>query len=187
MNKFFMGTVIAIIVSFFIFSGSVSADEYEPDQDEILTEETSEFIITDVPEVASELPETISTPDENYLLKIYSMNNLLRSELDQAADAQSFDLVYPDDFDSNVIAAYDLILTNTINPVVFRDTFVDLVLSYLGLIPDHPLYDYFRNTLLKYYDDVTGLTQQQEQSTALTLGICILGSVSLFGIVKWVI
>lgn len=188
-NKCVSGIIIAIIISVFVFHGTVEADEAVTTlpEEEYIEQLIEDSEVTDL-SVTSELPVTITTTEYipfNFILD--SAVNDLHSVLDQAAIDNNYQLVYPEIFDVDSSAALSYLLnTDTSNPVLYRDAFITLILSYLDITQDNPLYDVFYQVLEVYYNDLTGITQATDTSAALTLAVCMLGSISLLGFIKWV-
>lgn len=192
MNKCFWSTIIAsIIVAFFVSACPVHADEYDEYSDYVSDPVQEELIQEPVPEVISELPVTIATPDittpVTYNFTVVSAVNDLRSVLVTAAADHDTEITFPDSFDIDVSDYFDIIFSQNCDREYFRSIFISLILDYLGFTPDHPLYDYFYEVVGNFYDNITGLSRVRDEDAALTLAVCCLGSISLLGFVKWVI
>lgn len=185
MNKFFLSTIIAIIVAFFISGVSVYADEYEVDpvQEDFIQESEPE-VIADLPVTAA--PEIDQTP-VTYNFAVNAALSDFKSCLVLAASDHDTEIIFPDNFDSEVSDYFDIILIQKGDPEFFKSIFISLILDSLGITSDSPLYDYFYDIIADYYDDMTGITQQRENNALGTLCFCVLGSISLLGFVKWVI
>lgn len=184
MLRFFKVAFITIIAAFFIYPVTVHAEEPEPDPVQYEYTDTpvySDIVITELPEVPATLPETTLPPiyiDVSYDLLLYTLSSV-------SSDNQ-YTLILPDTFEETCLPLFYQIYDNQINPSLLRDSFIQIILSELGITPDNPLYDVFYDALTVYYNDLTGITDTENFNSVLVSLLSLVGIISLLGFIKWV-
>lgn len=187
MIRFFKVAFITIIAAFFIYPFTVHADEAEPDPvqyeyiDEYIDEPVSDILVTELPEVPATLPET--TLPSIYIDVSYDL--LLDTLITVSTDNQ-YNIIIPDTFEQTCLPLFYQIYDNQYNPSLLRYTFIEIILTELGITPDNPLYDVFYNALTLYYNDVTGISDTENFNSVIVSIFSLVGCISLLGFIKWV-